>query len=69
MARRKLKELRFDRGLTQLDLFLKTGVSTARISMIENQKLIPSDEERVKLAEALGVEAGEVGWPEIREAS
>ncbi len=54
----KLKEARQREGMSQLDLFIKSGIWPSRISNIENGHWIPFETERLKLANALGVEKG-----------
>ncbi len=67
--RKSLKQLRFEANKTQLDLYLVSGVSSSRISLIENDRMVPTEEEKDKLAGALGVKVAEVAWPEIQRAS
>ena len=49
-----LKEARFHEGLNQWDLSVKTQIPQSKISIIENGYVIPTAEERKKLAAALG---------------
>ena len=51
----KLDEARFKSRLTQYALFLKTGISPSKISLIENGLLIPGEKDRQALAEALEI--------------
>ncbi|MGA2938699.1 MAG: helix-turn-helix transcriptional regulator [Syntrophobacteraceae bacterium] len=60
-----LLEARFQRRLTQLDLRLKTGIHQSRISMIENGYVAPRDDERHRLAKALGLRPEQIAWPEL----
>lgn len=60
-----LKEIRFEKNVTQLEMYIRCGVSQARISLMENGKYIPSEDERKKLAEALGMSENEIRWPEL----
>jgi len=53
----KLDEARFRKRMTQADLFLLTGISTSKISLIENGYLVPGEKDREALASALGVSA------------
>ncbi|HOO40725.1 MAG TPA: helix-turn-helix transcriptional regulator [Syntrophales bacterium] len=56
----KLDEARFRKRMTQADLFLLTGISTSKISLIENGYLVPGEKDREALASALGVSAAEL---------
>lgn len=49
-------------GITQIDLWTRTGIPQWRISLIE-RGVPPKPEERQKLAEALGIEERKVGLP------
>ncbi|MGB9839784.1 helix-turn-helix domain-containing protein [Thermovenabulum sp.] len=51
----KLKKLRTERGLTQVELAKKAGVSPALIGQLENGKVEPSIKTLEKLAHALSV--------------
>ncbi len=55
----KLKMMRQQKGLTQLELAKKTGVSESYICQIENGKMI-SIKKLDKLAKALGTEPGDL---------
>ena len=61
VAASKFKILRTVLGLRQLDLSLKTGLSTSKISLLERGLQKPSEKEVQTLAEAFGlnVEKGE----------
>ena len=52
----RLKEARFKKGKSQLQLFKETNIWPARISYIENGRWNPSEKEKIKLADALNVE-------------
>lgn len=52
----RLKEARMKKGISQLELYKESGVIPPRISNIECGHWIPSEEEKVKLANTLGVE-------------
>jgi len=54
----RLKETRFGKGKSQLKVYLETGIWPSRISEIENGHRIPTESEKVKLANALEVEKG-----------
>ncbi len=53
---RRLKALRVEAGLTQLDLELQSGISRTEISKIENGQINISFMTIVKLADALDLE-------------
>ncbi len=50
----KLKEARFNKRMSQMRLFLVTGIWPSKISCIENDLINPTADEKRKLAEALG---------------
>jgi transcriptional regulator with XRE-family HTH domain len=50
-----LKEMRFFKNVSQALLALETGIQQSRISLIENGLVTPREEERQKIADALGV--------------
>ena len=52
----KLREIRVVKRITQFQLRLSTGIHQSKISMIENGLVEPREDEKKKLAEALGVE-------------
>lgn len=51
----KLREVRVLRRITQFQLRVSTGIHQSKISMIENGLIKPSEDERRRLAKALGV--------------
>jgi len=51
----RLKEARFKKRKSQIQLFKETGIWPSKISYIENGYWNPSEEEKEKLAKALGV--------------
>jgi len=51
----RLKEERFKKSKTQIQLFKETGIWPSKISYIENGYWNPSEKEKKKLARALGV--------------
>jgi|KBSSwiStaDraftv2_1062776.scaffolds.fasta_scaffold2057168_2 transcriptional regulator with XRE-family HTH domain len=59
----RLKVLRADKNLSQLDLAVKAGIKEYRYWRIENGYVIPTDDERAAIAKALKVTIAEV-WPE-----
>jgi transcriptional regulator with XRE-family HTH domain len=56
----KLKEGRFLKNLNQYKLNTLSGVSQPRISLIENELVEPSEDEKRRLAEALGYSIEEI---------
>ncbi len=52
----RLKEARFKKGKSQIQLFKETSIWPSKISYIENGYWNPSEVEKEKLAKALGVE-------------
>lgn len=68
-SRNRLKVLRAEREITQMDLALKVGLSRDRYWRIENGYEEPTDDERARLSKALRAETSEL-WPtEARVAS
>ena len=51
-----LKRARFEKGLSQIQLFGLSGIWPSKISLLENGFLLPSPEEKRSLARALGVQ-------------
>ncbi len=60
-----LKEARFKKKLTQFDLCIKTGIQQSKISHFERGYLTPRDDEKKRIAKALGVKAVDLDWEEI----
>ena len=58
-----MKEARFFKNKPQIKLWLETGIHYSTISRIESGYLVPSKEQRKKLAAALDVK-GEWLFPE-----
>ncbi len=59
-----LEEARFHRRLTQLDLRLRTGIHQSKISLIENGYACPRQDEKERIAKALGVKVDQIEWPQ-----
>ena len=59
----RLRVARAERGVTQIDLALKAGLSLSRYWRIENGYEQPTDTERAKLAKALRVDEAALGFP------
>ena len=51
----RLRKIRFFKRVTQPLLALKTGIQQSRISLIENELVTPREEEKQKIAKALGL--------------
>ena len=58
----KLNEIRARKGFNQWDLRLLTGIHQSKISLFESGYILPTDEERLKLAMAFGVDPGELDF-------
>ena len=55
-----LREVRFFRKFSQYDVALKTGLPQSKISLIENGYTAVKEEEKRKIAKALGCKVLEV---------
>ena len=53
--RNRLRVLRAEKGLSQLDTSIKANIKHYRYWRIENGYEVPTDAERARLAKALGV--------------
>ncbi len=60
--RNRLKVLRAERSVTQVDLAIAMGFSQAKYSLIERGYYTPNDAERNKLAKVLRVDVSELGF-------
>lgn len=60
---KSLKIQRVIKGFTQFDVFLKTGISQPRLSLMENGYVAPKKEEKFKLAKALKCNVADI-FPE-----
>jgi transcriptional regulator with XRE-family HTH domain len=56
----KLREIRFFKRVSQWQLRLPTGICQTRLSLIERGFIVPSDEDKRKIAEALGMTPEEI---------
>lgn len=63
--RNRLRVLRAEREITQMDLALKAGFSRDRYWRIENGYETPTDRERARLARALGVQVDDLVPAEV----
>ena len=57
---KKLRETRVVKRVTQFQLRIATGIHQSKISMIENGLIQPREDEKKRLAKALGVQVGEI---------
>lgn len=60
-----LREIRTSKRITQFQLRLASGVHQSKISLIENGLVQPNEDEKKKIANALGVGAEEI-WDKIK---
>ena len=57
-----LREYRFRKRITQFGLRCKTGIHQTKISLAENGYITFSENEKARIAAALGVHASEIDW-------
>ena len=57
-----LREARFKNKLTQFDLCIKTGIQQSKISHFERGYLVPRDDEKKRIAKALGIKMSDLAW-------
>lgn len=57
-----LVEARAKHRVTQWDINKKTGIHQSKISLIERGYVVPSEEERQKIAIALGIRETDIEW-------
>ena len=57
-----LREARFKKKLTQFDLCIKTGIQQSKISHFERGYMVPRDDEKKRIAKALGFKASDLFW-------
>jgi transcriptional regulator with XRE-family HTH domain len=55
-----LRAKRLDEGLTMFDLFKRTKIQPSRLSLIERQLVEARDDEKTKIARALGGSAADL---------
>ena len=60
-----MKELREQKGLTQTDIVMRTGLNVATVSRIENGRYKPTRRTKMAIAQALGVQPEEIEWPTV----
>ena len=63
MARRTLRKVRRDRDISQIELGQRAGLSQRIIWAIEHGYRLASPDERVAIAEALGLSTTAITWP------
>ena len=68
-ARKTVRQLREDRGLTQFDLAAQSGVSLSTVVNIEAGRQEPRVSLAEKIATALGVSVADIAWPSADELS
>ena len=56
----RLREIRVVKRVTQFQLRLSTGIHQSKISMIENGLIEPREDEKKRIAKALGVGSEEI---------
>jgi transcriptional regulator with XRE-family HTH domain len=57
-----LREARFKKRVTQWGLSKRSGVSQSLISLIENEYRLATEEEKLRLAEGLGLDVKDIRW-------
>jgi transcriptional regulator with XRE-family HTH domain len=62
-----MKLTRIKKEITQVDLWMKTGIPQWRLSLIE-RGIVPKAEEAKKIADVLGKEPAEI-FPELAQAN
>jgi len=58
-----LRKIRFELGMRQWDLSLISGISQSKLSLIERGYIVPSDEDKRRICEALNLDRDEIYWP------
>lgn len=56
----KLREIRVVKKISQFQLRIMTGIHQSKISLMENGLVIPREDEKKRLAKALGCKSEEV---------
>jgi len=65
----RLKKRRKELGLTQAQLFERTGIAPGYLSYIENGRANPTIDMMVKLAETVGLEIWDMLRPEAEQGA
>jgi transcriptional regulator with XRE-family HTH domain len=60
----QLREIRFVRRLTQMNIFQRTGIWPSKLSAIENGFISPTEAEKIQLADVLGMDKDWI-FPEV----
>jgi len=63
-----LREARFFKGLNQWDISVKTGIPQSKLSLIERGYVDPKEEEKKKIAKALGCKVEDI-FPRTEETN
>lgn len=59
-----LKQLRFEKDVTQADIYNKTAIWMSKLSGIENGYLVATEDEKKKIAKVLKVGVNSIDWGE-----
>jgi hypothetical protein len=59
----KLESIREGNSLSRWDLYVKSGVRTAKIGLIEDGYSVATGEDKTALSKALGVAIDAIEWP------
>lgn len=65
----RLRVLRAERRMTQFQLAQKSRINPATVSLIENEHLSPTQEQRERLARALNTDVTDVFPPKAKSTS
>lgn len=68
-VRNRLREIRNAKGISAVDLEVLTGIDYQRIYQAERGILTPSNSEKARIAQALGVPANEIFPPHLETAT
>ena len=58
-----LRELRFHKKVSQLEVAFASGMSQTKLSLIERGYAVAKRRERERIAAALGVQSEQIDWP------
>ena len=61
--KRLLRVARAEKDISQLELATRAGLSQKKVWSIEHNYRVPSDEERLAIADALGMSITAIQWP------
>ena len=62
-----LRTHRVIKGKKQWDVTRETGIPQTKVSLIENGYVSPSESEKTKIAEALGLAVDQIDWDTTKE--